>query len=353
MIVVTVLSILAAGFAYSMRVEMRLARNSNADPTMEWIGRSGIELAKYVIALEGQTPGGNVQALNQKWAGGMGTDTNGQLAQISLTDNYLGKGKFSIKIIDSERKFNINRVAQSEGVLRRALEVMGMDPGTDTALVDSILDWLDKDEDNRLSGTESDYYMTLDPPYAAKNGLIDDTSEMLYIQGVTPEVFFGPLSNQVGQVAYEHQMGPGQRGMRRAKRADLPPEYKCGLNDLFSAFSAGPINLNTAGLHALQLIPMVDEYMAGAIIEFRKGQDGVEGNEDDFIFTSPQQLSMVPELAQMPPEMTQGLAQVAGTRSATYEVEVDVELDGIKRKYYGVIRRASGRELATLTFYWK
>lgn len=353
MIVVTVLSILAAGFAYSMRVEMRLARNSNADPTMEWIGRSGVELAKYVIALEAQTPGGSVQALNQKWAGGIGTDTNGQLSQISLTDNYLGKGKFSVKIVDSERKFNINRVQQSETILRRALEVMGMDPGTDSVISDSILDWLDRDEDNRLSGTESDYYMTLDPPYAAKNGLIDDINELLYIRGITPDVFWGPQSNRTDQVPYEHQMGPGQRGMRRARRVDLPPDLKCGLNDLFSAFSAGPININTAGIHALQLIaPFIDEHAAAAIIEYRKGPDGVEGNEDDIVFQNAQQLGTIPGMT-MPPDMLAGMNAVAGGRSATYEIEVDVELDGIKRKYYAVVRRVSGRELVTLTFYWK
>ena len=141
--------------------------------------------------------------------------------------------------------------------------------------------------------------------------------------------------------------------MRRAKRVVAPPEYKCGLNDLFSAYSAGPININTAGIHALQLIPLVDEYMAGAIIAFRSGPDGVEGNEDDFIFRNAQQLAMVPEMGQLPQEMMAGLQQVAGTQSATFEVEVDVEMGEMKRKYYAVIRRASGRELVTLTFYWK
>jgi type II secretory pathway component PulK len=53
MIVITFFSILVAGFSYSMKVETRLARNSGFDSEMDWLGRSGIELAKYVL---GQQP---------------------------------------------------------------------------------------------------------------------------------------------------------------------------------------------------------------------------------------------------------------------------------------------------------
>ncbi len=46
LIVTTVLGVLAAGFAYTMRVETQLARNATFDAEMEWLGRSGIELAR-------------------------------------------------------------------------------------------------------------------------------------------------------------------------------------------------------------------------------------------------------------------------------------------------------------------
>ena len=43
LISIVVLSVLATGFAYSMKVETRLARNANYDTELEWMGRSGVE----------------------------------------------------------------------------------------------------------------------------------------------------------------------------------------------------------------------------------------------------------------------------------------------------------------------
>src|SRR4051794_23129846 len=101
MLVILTLSTLAAGFALSMKVEMRLAAQANYDQQMEWLGRSGAELARFVLTEQDKLPGPKIHCLNQKWAGGQGPDaTNGPLAEVSLEDNQLGSGSFSIKITD-------------------------------------------------------------------------------------------------------------------------------------------------------------------------------------------------------------------------------------------------------------
>ena len=69
LVAVTVLTILAGAFAYSMKIETRLAANASNDEQMLWLGRAGVELARYVIALENNQP---YDALNQIWAGGPG-----------------------------------------------------------------------------------------------------------------------------------------------------------------------------------------------------------------------------------------------------------------------------------------
>ena len=46
MVVIFALSVIVAAFAYSMSVEMRLAQISDYDVELEWMGRSGIELAR-------------------------------------------------------------------------------------------------------------------------------------------------------------------------------------------------------------------------------------------------------------------------------------------------------------------
>src|SRR5208283_337244 len=102
MLAIFTLAWMAAGLSYSMKVESRLAANADADRQMIWLGRSGVELARYVLAQEAAIPNEPYDALNQVWAGGPGGlgETNGTLAGLSL-DNYpIGDGSVSVKIVD-------------------------------------------------------------------------------------------------------------------------------------------------------------------------------------------------------------------------------------------------------------
>ena len=150
MMVIVVFSVLAAGLAFSMKVEMQLARNVESESEMEWLGRSGVELARYVLAQQMNCPNEPYDALDQKWAGGPGgrCSTNGPLEDVSLENVQLGRGKFSVKITDLERKVNINTADQS--TLQQALRVMGADANDIPSIADSILDWIDRDESGHL-----------------------------------------------------------------------------------------------------------------------------------------------------------------------------------------------------------
>lgn len=50
MVCITVLSILAAGFAYSMKVETKLAMNANNEAELLALGKSGVAMAQWVLA---------------------------------------------------------------------------------------------------------------------------------------------------------------------------------------------------------------------------------------------------------------------------------------------------------------
>ncbi len=69
-----------------MQVDMKLAAQSNNEPQLVWLGRSGVELARYVLGQEATIPGEPYDALNQLWAGGSGGpgETNGLLQSIDL-----------------------------------------------------------------------------------------------------------------------------------------------------------------------------------------------------------------------------------------------------------------------------
>lgn len=347
MLVILVLAGMAGAFAYSMKIEMKLAGNANHESEFEWLGRSGVELARYVIAQQATIPNeGNYEALNQVWAGGTGGvgGSNSALSAISLQNNQLGAGTFSVKITDLERKFNINMANQS--VLQQAMTIMGVDASLTPTIADSILDWIDKDDDAHLSGAESDYYMSLNPPYVSKSGPIDDISELLLIKGIfeNPEIYWGTQSTNHPVSAFQSR---GKRGFIDKP----PPSYPFGLVDIFNTLSSGKINLNTASQTALQMIPGVDENIASGIIQLRAGPNGVDGDDDDLPLHNVGELVNVPGMRR---EIVTQLGPFCDVRSYTFEVQVDVQIDNVTRHYFAIIRRGNrAADFAILKFYWK
>lgn len=354
MIIVVVFAILAGGLAYSMKVETKLARNSSWDTELEWLGRSGVEFAKYVLSQSSRS--GSYDALNQIWAGGTG-ETNDALEGMSLTDNQLGHGTFSVKITDADRKFNINLAAVAPELVNQALILMGVDAAEAPDIVNAIGDWIDPNDDPRAgsTGTETDYYMSLRPPYQAKNGPIDDLTELMMIKGISPSMYYGSGSGMAANndAASQQHIRAANRFNRRGGEE---PSYAVGFQDLFTAISGRFININTASATVLQLFPDLDGASAQAIIQRRSGPDGVEGNEDDMPFRGPGEVAMVPGIA---PEIAKYLASspYVGVRSSTFEVQVDVQIDAVKRTYFAVLRRNAGgqpsQQIALLYMYWR
>ena len=338
MLVIVVLGLLAAKLAYSMRVEMKLARNVDSESDLEWLGRSGVELARYVLAQQLNIPAeAGFTALNQKWAGGPG-GTNELLADISLENNQLGRGRYSVKIIDLERKMNINFAIANGETIKQALRLMGVDSFDASTVVDSMEDWYDKDPDPHVNGAESDFYLNLPQPYEAKNGPLDDITELLLIRGVTHEIYWGAAgTNRLRQL-----------GSRSLAGAD--PTFSYGLVDLFSTVGRLQINLNTASVGVLQLLPGIDQNLAEGIVKLRAGLDGVDGTEDDTPLHSPGELINVPGMI---PTFVGQVSRFAGVHSYTFEAQVDVELDQYKRRLVALLIRNGPRDVQVLNMHWE
>jgi len=327
-IAVLVLSALAAGFALSMKVETRLAFNANAETQLYWLGRSGVEVARWVLAQQ-RCP---YDSLNQIWAGGAGADceTNGPLAGLSL-DNYpVGEGSVAIKIIDLERKANINTANAQE--LQQALTLMGVDASDISVVSDSIQDWIQPGDLPRVAGAKNAYYQGLDPPYDAKEAPMDDLSELLLVRGVTPEMYWGGSATNHAPATFQHRLGfgtaPGEA-----------PNYAFGLVDVFTPISNGRININTADANVLQLIPGVDADTAESIIRLR----------DDTPIQNLNQLAA----AGINPQLAGQLGNFCGTRSATFEVHVTARVSLQTREFVAILSRNSPTDIRVLSFYWK
>jgi len=341
LISVVVLAVLAAGFAYSMRVEVKLARNASSERELEWLGRSGVELARYVLGQQMLISAEPYDSLNQKWAGGPGglATSNSPLADIQLENVEIGGGRISIKIVDCERKMNINLAA--EPMLQQAMTLAGLDAAGAQTVVACIQDWIDPDDAAHVSGAEKEFYEGGSPSYVPKNGPIDDLSEMLLIKWVTPDLLWGAANTNRTLAAFQANSADGSHLAPREM-----PQFNVGLADLFVPVSAGRINVNTASPSVLQMLPFMDENMVQEIIRLRVGLDGVEGTEDD----TP--LRNVGELVNVIPDrqMVQSLMQFCEVRSRTFEVTIETEINTYKRRFVALLARTNPRDIQILSF---
>ena len=309
MIIVAALTVIVTGFAYSMRVETKLARNTRFNPDMDWLGRSGVELARYLLSK--RAPGEEqMDALHQKWAGGPGRIDMDAMAELEpweelpMTNVKLGNGTFSIKITDMERKLNIN--SAPEPLLRYILEMHGGVDATDVdVFIDSLRDWMDPDENHGLNGAESDFYLSEYPPYYSKNGPLDHITELKLVQGFK----------------------------------ENPSIYNVFAKN-FTAISGGLINVNTASAQVLELLPGMDPFIADEIVMYRAGPDGP--------YRSPNQIGAVLEPFGMDPGSIQ---QFLATESATFEVEITAKIGTQQRKYISLLRRLSPQDIRILYFH--
>ncbi|MDG2127611.1 MAG: type II secretion system protein GspK [Fuerstiella sp.] len=95
---------------------------------------------------------------------------------------------------DESAKLHLGRVLEWETTnpgdgIRALMQVPGM---TDEA-ADSILDWMDSDDQPRQFGAEDDYYQRLDQPYHVRNATPESMQELLFVKGVQRETFYGAL----------------------------------------------------------------------------------------------------------------------------------------------------------------
>lgn len=159
----------------------------------------------------------------------------------SLYSGQVGDGHYAVRIIDESGKLDINFAP--ELLLRNLLGNLGLEGTALDTIVDSIMDWKDKDDLHRLNGAESDYYLSLPNPYKAKNGNFESLEELLLVKGVTREILYGSGKQK-------------------------------GLIDLLTVHGrTGKVNINAAPKEILLSIPGITSAMVEEILIFRENQE--------------------------------------------------------------------------------
>lgn len=176
------MSVLCISFAKAVRVEANAAINNRMMASAYYLAQAGInetiyKLVTYRLEAPRRFQGNQADKLEP-----MDID----LGKVTLKTDI---GDVEVDISDEYGKINVNRA--NKDLLVSLLLQLGADEERADIISDSILDWRDPDEDHHLNGAESDYYLSLDPPYKAKNARFDTVEELLLVRGVDADLFYG------------------------------------------------------------------------------------------------------------------------------------------------------------------
>jgi general secretion pathway protein K len=207
-------------FTQAMRMEAVTAANFRAGIAETWLAEAAYQRALAEILPEALAHELDVEGLLSFRRTRLGTPTVPERLDVGLDP-----GRLSYRITDESARINLNRATRD--VLDRLLQDLGAEKTDRDTIIDSIQDWRDPNEEHRLNGAESDYYLGLPVPYRSKNGDFNSVDELLQVRGMTRELLYG--------------------------RPDAP-----GLAEHLTVFGAAVTNLNTASpvvLRALGFAP--------------------------------------------------------------------------------------------------
>ncbi len=215
-----------------------------------YIALAGIQQA-FKLLQDDSTP--TFDGLNDGWTNNEARCARQSVGAGSFTihavrrDPLTQESKEVYGLVDEERKINLNTAPPE--VLTRLLQLLGTLKETEIAvIVDSILDWRDEDKEKRPYGAETFYYMGLDDPYECKDGKFENVEEILFVKGMTPEIFSALAPN-------------------------------------ITVTGSGRVNINTAGSVVLKALGLSEAGIKGITL-FRVGEDNVPGTADDRVLSA-------------------------------------------------------------------
>jgi general secretion pathway protein K len=177
-------------------------------------------------------------------------------AGSSALHGSLGRNQtYEARITGEGGRLNLNWIVSGENaqrldLLRRYLEVKGVDINERDRMIDCLLDYIDPDDLPRLNGAESE------PGYQPKNSLLQRIDELKLVKG---------WEKFTAQANWD---------------AD------------FTLYSTGPVDLTSASRDVLLSLPGFNEQIADRFLEYRRGADQIDGTDDDPVFDSLDQVRL-------------------------------------------------------------
>lgn len=229
LLVLALLGVLGAEFAYSMRLEASAARTWRDGVIAAHLAEAAVEQAIREVSEEAVV----FAAMADDGRLVFYTRERALVPPAPREKVPLGSGQFTYRLTDEEGRLNLNTSLPDR--LDRLLLGLGVAKTDRDVIVDSVQDWRDPNEDHRLNGAESeDYYLKLPVPYRSRNANMESTAELLQIRGVKPALYHGD-------------------------------EGHPGLVDLVTVKTPGPVNINTARPEVLRALGLSEAEIAEVV----------------------------------------------------------------------------------------
>jgi len=286
LIVLTSMTILSVGMAYRTRIEMKLA-HANAQRTLAYyLALGGIERVKALLSQEELSPL-VIARINQFIGTAKGEGLFEQFKEYDLNKGNM----LTYSLRDEQGYLNINKSDPSSWT---NIDGIGEECRA------SILDWIDEDDDTSPGGAETDYYERLELPYISKDSPIIALKELLFLKGLTREIYLGEDLNR-NSLLDENE----RDGWSEVPFDNEDDRLDFGLVDIFTVYGEGKVNINTTPMTILSALPGLDDKMAEPILTYRAGSDGRLGTDDDMYFTSSEEIANVEGLSELQIELLQ------------------------------------------------
>ncbi len=186
LMIIAIIVVVTLDFNSDMRTDFTAAANVRDGITLRYVAKSGFNCALAVLAKDAEE--NKYDTLQEDWA-----NIALMSAGASNLEGFEGI-RLAVNISDCSGKIQINSLIDNNGqavqiqedLLRRFLSLpeFDLDPDTVTAMVDSIKDWIDKDDGTTgLEGAEDSYYQSQDPPYACNNGSVRTIASLRKVRG--------------------------------------------------------------------------------------------------------------------------------------------------------------------------
>jgi general secretion pathway protein K len=166
--VITLLSVIAGNFAFSMRGEAIIARNLVSSAQAQSLADAGVQKAWFELS----KPLTDLQ----RW------QANGVAHPFTVGDAVL-----TVTLQDETGKVDLNTA--SDALLQGLFKSVGLNEESSAALVDAVLDWRDADKLRRLHGAEEDDYRSAGKSYAPSNSPFETIDELQRVLGMSPELY--------------------------------------------------------------------------------------------------------------------------------------------------------------------